>query len=156
MSIKRKILGSRGDTIVEVLIAIAILSLVLAGAYQTATASYKNIVDSQQRIQALDVAQTQVEDLRTQAATNSFRPYINTNSCFQISANPINNNVPTAYSSNPSPSGTCVSQNIYLSEISFVAASPDAPGVNEYKITVTWPSVKQGNSQVVLYYRVGV
>lgn len=147
--------NSSGDTIIEVLISIVILSLVLTGAYVTSNASFKNIIDSQQRIQALDVAQNQVEDLRAYAATPRFASFVSSSSCFQLSSNPATNNVPVAYDN--SPSGVCVSQGLYLSEITFVTTAPVVAGNHEYQITVTWPSINgAGNSQVVLYYRVAV
>lgn len=55
----------RGDTIVEVMISMAILALVLGAAYATSTRSLRTGTDAGQRSQALSYAQQQVEILKT-------------------------------------------------------------------------------------------
>lgn len=56
----------RGDTIIEVLIAIAIVSLILAGAYASTNHNVRAIQDTQEHSQALQLVQTQVEFLGAQ------------------------------------------------------------------------------------------
>lgn len=60
---------SRGDTIVEVLIAIAIVSSVLAGAFTVTQKSAVAVRDSQERGEMLQILQGQVEQVRSLAAT---------------------------------------------------------------------------------------
>jgi len=70
-----KRLGQAGDTLVEVLICIMIVSLILTGAYVTTNKSTLRVLDSQERAQALKLAQGQVEQVRqnaTLATTNVF------------------------------------------------------------------------------------
>lgn len=57
----------RGDTIVEVLICVLIVSLVLAGAYVTTQRSSVGVRNSQEHSVALKLIQAQVEQLRTNA-----------------------------------------------------------------------------------------
>jgi type II secretory pathway pseudopilin PulG len=57
-------LYSRGDTIVEVLIAIAIVSLILAGAFVTVNRSMLNGRQAQERGEAIKYAETQLERLK--------------------------------------------------------------------------------------------
>lgn len=57
----------QGDTIVEVLICVLIVSLVLAGAYVTTQRSSVGVRNSQEHSIALKLIQAQVEQLRTNA-----------------------------------------------------------------------------------------
>lgn len=58
-----------GDTIVEVLIAIGVVSLVLAGAFGVSTRSSKATLDSQEHAQAQQFLQAQVEQFRSYVQT---------------------------------------------------------------------------------------
>lgn len=60
-------LTQAGDTIVEVLIATAVVSLILAGAYASANKNVATIQDTQEHSEALKLVQTQVEYLRSHA-----------------------------------------------------------------------------------------
>jgi Tfp pilus assembly protein PilV len=60
--------SNRGDTIVEVLIAITVVSLILAGAYGVATRSARAVLQAQEHSEALQTAQAQLEGLRTYMA----------------------------------------------------------------------------------------
>ena len=64
-----KRLGSRGDTIVEVLLAIAVVSAVLSGAFVSANHSFNNTRQSQERGEANEQVEGQVERLK-QAVKN--------------------------------------------------------------------------------------
>lgn len=57
-------LGQNGDTLVEVLICILIVSMILTGAYVTTNKSTVRVIDSQERAEALKVAQSQLEQIR--------------------------------------------------------------------------------------------
>lgn len=56
--------NGRGDTIVEVMIAVAVISLVLAGAYTMTTFNLNSSRDAQERVNAIKVAESQVESLK--------------------------------------------------------------------------------------------
>lgn len=60
----------RGDTLVEVLIAIAVVSLVLGGAYVTTNRSLIATRAAEERGNALKLAESQVEQLKGLAKTN--------------------------------------------------------------------------------------
>jgi len=62
-------LGQRGDTIVEVLICIGIVSLILTGAYVTTHRSSLAIRDAQEHAEALKLAQGQLEQIRQNAGS---------------------------------------------------------------------------------------
>ncbi|HSX30213.1 MAG TPA: prepilin-type N-terminal cleavage/methylation domain-containing protein [Candidatus Saccharimonadales bacterium] len=60
----------RGDTIVEVLIAMAVVSLILGGAYVTTNRSLLATRSAQERSIALKLAESQMERLKSLVATN--------------------------------------------------------------------------------------
>lgn len=57
----------RGDTLVEVLICIGIVSLILTGAYITTNRSAAAVRDAQEHAEALKLAQGQLEQIRQNA-----------------------------------------------------------------------------------------
>jgi prepilin-type N-terminal cleavage/methylation domain-containing protein len=58
------ILNQKGDTIVEVMIAMVILAFVLTGAYTSAQYSLNNITNAENRITGLNIASGQIEALK--------------------------------------------------------------------------------------------
>ena len=62
-------LSQRGDTIVEVLIAIAVVSMVLGGAYATTNRSLQASRSAQEQGVALKLVETQIEQLKALADT---------------------------------------------------------------------------------------
>lgn len=64
-------LNKTGDTIIEVLISILILSVVLAGAYATAGRSSTTVRASQERGEALKLVEGQLERLRFSVPTEA-------------------------------------------------------------------------------------
>lgn len=68
--ITRKYLNQTGDTIVEVLVAMAVMSMALGVIYRTASESQKAILASAERGQMLKLAEMQVERLKAYLDTN--------------------------------------------------------------------------------------
>lgn len=62
--------AGRGDTIVEVLIATLVISSILAGAFVSARKSQSAIRQSQERVEALNVAEGQIERVKSLAQGN--------------------------------------------------------------------------------------
>lgn len=60
----------KGDTIVEVLISIAVVSLILGGAYATTNRSLLATRDAEERGNAIKLVESQVERLKNLAKTN--------------------------------------------------------------------------------------
>jgi Tfp pilus assembly protein PilV len=147
-----------GDTIVEVLIAIVILSLILTGAYVSSNDSLLNIRDAQERVQALGVAQGQVETLRAQATTlfaaGANVAYLGNSGiaptfCFNST------NTFQDYTSSPT---SCEFSTIpYQVQIQGLGTTPGAL-TNTFKVTVTWSSVSPNvpKDELTIYYRVGI
>jgi Tfp pilus assembly protein PilV len=73
MFIKQKLmsLGHRGDTIVEVMIAVAVISSVLGGAYITTNKSLQATRDAQERANATKLVESQLEQLKQVVASDS-------------------------------------------------------------------------------------
>jgi type II secretory pathway pseudopilin PulG len=59
-----------GDTIIEVLISIAIVSVILGGAFVTTRNSQIGVRDSQEHAEALKLIESQIEQLRVDAASD--------------------------------------------------------------------------------------
>jgi type II secretory pathway pseudopilin PulG len=156
-----------GDTIVEVMVSIAVLTLVLVGAYITANRSLHSERDAQEHTQALTIAQGQIEDLHagyqlgnadgtTSLCFNPTNPTISTDGkyCFENSAGQFDT----------SPSDTTdgllpVSNYWYaitdshLYDITLFSSSPKPITSPTYEVTVSWPSVFGGTGNVQLFYR---
>lgn len=64
ISMKRSRLGQRGDTIVEVLLAVTILSVVLSTTYSLASRGFRKLQAAKDRTQAVFYVQEQAEALR--------------------------------------------------------------------------------------------
>lgn len=60
-----------GDTIVEVLLAIVVVSSVLAGAYASANRSLRGGRQAQERAEALKMVESQIEQLKAASASNN-------------------------------------------------------------------------------------
>jgi type II secretory pathway pseudopilin PulG len=81
-------LDTRGDTIVEVLIAILVISVILTGAFVSARRSQAGIRQSQERVEALKVSEAQLEHIRYMIKTGSSEPYdtsVASTYCFDLS-----------------------------------------------------------------------
>lgn len=141
-----KQLKQRGDTIVEVLIATAVIGGVLGVSYSLVSNGVKNNQESQERSVAVKLAETQIESLRSYVSTH---PSLPTNN-FCISGGStidINGSLP-APNNNASnyPSG-CITQNLYV-------AGVHPEGNNTYTIWVSWDSLKGPRTQVSIAYKV--
>ncbi len=78
-------LHEKGDSIVEVLIALAIISSVLVSAFAITTKNVQSLQDNQERIQAQNLVQGQIESLRAQNGITTsggcFNGVIETSAC---------------------------------------------------------------------------
>lgn len=143
-------LRQTGDTIVEVLFAIAVISSVLAGAYLTTNLNTKSAQDAQERSQALKLVESQVELLRAKGS-------IAANSCFDsTTGNPVTD---SGSSTPPNPcivkvDGTVAGasdQPAYHLRLS-TSSSDCASGV--YGISADWGSLtSSGNAKVGVCYK---
>jgi len=137
-------LNQRGDTIIEVLIAIAIVSLVLTTAYAITNKNTRAIQDNQERLQAQHLVESQIELLRTKASSLALP-----NTCFDASGTPARGSA-------------CVHNGVAGSGATYTLSitGPD-PVTTAYAVKATWASltgVRQtsngDDSSVTMYYRV--
>lgn len=143
--------NQRGDTIVEVLIAIAVISLVLGGAYVTTNRSLQATRAAQERVNALKLAESQIEQIKAMAANSPSVLFGSaTASAFCISKA---NGQPVAagdaacevtLSGDPAPSGVEPRFNISITRSS-----------NYFELTETWEDVSGRNTDSLqMRYRV--
>jgi prepilin-type N-terminal cleavage/methylation domain-containing protein len=141
MSLKPKITGQRGDTIVEVMVVLAVLGLAIGISYSTANRSLLNTRQAQESSQATELVQSQVEALRTLTQVgnpqNIFQP-----GPYCLSPTPYTIQTGNACSQPSLPSPSNVS-------ITYVAVPTDT-----FTVVATWPdALGQGNDTVTLVYR---
>ena len=149
---KRLRQNTKGDTIVEVLISLAILTMVLGGAYYTANQSFRNDRDAQEHSEALTIAQTQVESLRVLG--NNLRG----NPCI-VNGSP-SSNCQVASNDTSSFNINCLTSAPYcytvkITDEGSVKVGPATAStlLTTYKVNVSWPALSGGTDNVSLYYR---
>lgn len=142
--------NNRGDTIVEVMIVLAVLGLAIGISYATANRSLLNARQAQENSQATELAQSQIEALRPLSSiTDSHDPnYIYRNGLFCISGG----NVVTTFSGSDTTNYTiypaaCINGLYHLS-VQHTAS-------DTFTVQVVWDDVLgQGQDNVTLVYRV--
>lgn len=142
---RRRHNNQRGDTIVEVLIAMAIISLVLTGAYAITNRDLRVTQANNERSQAQQLVQKQVELLRAYAQNGA--TISTSDQCLQDDATLTSQcNVPAAESSPGNDSRACGAFCYLLS----IAPEQGVSGV--YVVTAKWDSLIGGQSYVSLDY----
>lgn len=165
MLIKR--LKERGDTIIEVLIAIAIISFILAGGYVTADRSSGNVEDSEEHEIATTIAQTQLELLNSQPNLLNLGPKFTSGNitCYNptnyhlISSGPVSG-IPGADPSYSSDKLLCTNYDGYPENftvaLTLVSPNPTPSGIPipTYQVDVTWPHLGgSGQDDIKLFYQ---
>jgi type II secretory pathway pseudopilin PulG len=163
MRLKKSIItGHGGDTIVEVMIVLAVLGLAISIAYATANRSLLNARQAQETSTATELVQSQVEILRSMApnlATDATHYVYQTtlfciDSSSTIQAGFTGTNV-YDYSIYPNPplpapQQPCVDNNLYHISISWDNATDDT-----FTVKAIWDDVLgEGQDSVTLIYRV--
>jgi type II secretory pathway pseudopilin PulG len=146
---KLRRLSMRGDTIVEVMIVLAVLGLAIGISYATANRSLLNARQAQENSQATELVRSQLEQLRSMSANTNATDtahYIYVSQPFCIAANGQVTLLPSASCNLGEASRYKVSINWGG------AASNDA-----FTVTATWDDVLgQGSDTVTLVYGVHV
>lgn len=143
-----KRLNSVGDTIVEVMIVLAVLGLSVGIAYATANRSLLNARQAQESSEGSSLAQHQIELLRAWAdiPSSNTSQYIYQTDPFCIKGNAIVNIV-------TSPPNTCSSIPGYNARYN-VSITRDA-ATDTFTVRVTWDDILgQGTDSATLIYRV--
>lgn len=141
-----------GDTIVEVLIAVAIISLILAISYATTTRNTRSIQDAQERSQAIQIAQRQIELLKgTKGTPNQINTA--TQKCFSAAdgapkaSNGVDGNDNCEVAADGSKVTTAGFEPAY--HIAITGSSSTV-----YKVTITWDSLlNSSKDKLSMFYR---
>lgn len=148
----RKTGGHRGDTIVEVLLAITIAAFAIGISYATAERSLRQSITARERSEALNIIENQISDLSI--IRNNFPSMLpsfsfpNTNFCIDDSASNPASWTRTASCSIAKP-GVGVTYNINITTTpSATLSSP-----TNFLFTATWPPEigTQTNSASIAY-----
>jgi Tfp pilus assembly protein PilV len=154
-----------GDTIIEVLIALLIIGTVLGGAFEISALSLRTQLASSHRSQALQIAQTQLEALKSQVATNS-NYIVGTSSITGASSVCMANNATTLVISGTTANNcvfdatgaanTSATPPAFTVDIKNRATGAVAPNPwSQVEVNVTWPADNLANSatdSLSLYY----
>ncbi len=158
--VQRKSTEQRGDTIVEVLLAMAVVGLVLGSSFGIANRSLRIGQSARERTTALKIAESQIELMKSIKTTAQFTSQIGD---FCVTPNlPVTVVNVTDISD---ASNDCVQVNgdggdgLYTIRIS----PPVAGGANSYAVNVSWTRIGAstavtgtGIDTLTLYYKVGV
>lgn len=137
-------LGFMGDTIVEVLIVLAILGMAISIAYATANRSLINTRQAEENSEATTLVQTQIENLRNNASitTTTDPNYVYDPAAFCFNG--------SSKQRAGGPSCTFTAYNIGVS----IAYAPIASPGGTFKVTAIWDDVSgEGTDSVVMSYR---
>lgn len=151
--------NSRGDTIVEVLLALTVLTAVLVGAYVTANRSQQASQAAKERGEAVKLAESQLERLKgilTKSPATIFPPNsfcIKDDNTFEpigSPADPFIEPLETStlpYEQSAGVPGACGNR----SDLYNVALKKDASGT--YNILIRWNRIGGNKDQINMYYR---
>lgn len=155
MRLDRSIRNQTGDTIVEVLIAIAIISSVVSTAYATMNSSVKSNQESQEHASALKVAESQLELFKGWLAASNTLPVGVNSFCMKtvptVSVEPITATVPST--DNSVYPANCKNADDDAPE-RFMTAIVRDPSTNRYTVYIDWDGPKGDRSSVNLLYKV--
>lgn len=136
---RRQPLTARGDTIVEVMIVLAVLGLAIGISYATANRSLRNARQAQENSQATLLVQSQIEALRTLATAGNPQNIFQTGPYCLSQASPY-----TIQYGNNCQRGTVP----YTLSITYAAPA------KTFTATATWPDVLgRGNDTITTVYR---
>jgi type II secretory pathway pseudopilin PulG len=154
---RKNTLSSTGDTIVEVLIAIAIVSSVLAGAFSVSQKSSRAVRDSQEHAEMLQLLQGQVELVRaiavgdTTSDKNIFSPP-STRFCLDNTNSPV---AVVSYPATPVPpanSATFPHECTGINSLYNIAISYD--GTSTFHFMGWWDKLGGGTNRIDLSYKI--
>ncbi|MGB4800045.1 MAG: prepilin-type N-terminal cleavage/methylation domain-containing protein [Candidatus Saccharimonadales bacterium] len=134
--------SQRGDTIVEVIIAAAIISLVLAVAYGTVNRNVRISQETREQTQAVKIAERQVELLRINYPQGS--------SNLPDAARPCYAKDDKALVTSPTE---CVFSGVDGSGADYkVTVMPPSMGESTYVVTVSWETLSASTAKVTMRY----
>ena len=147
--IPNPIRSQRGDTIVEVMIAVVVIGVVLIGAFTLTNRSTRQMRDSEEHTQANQLLQGQVERLRSVASQMRYTDFPASNYfCFD------EDGALTALAS--ATSYGCLQGNFYKFSIERKQPQPAAGNNATFTLAVRWDSVTGNKAFESITYKVGL
>lgn len=150
--------NQRGDTIVEVLIALTVLTLILVGAFATASRSQNMNRASQERGEAMKVIESQIESLKgvlTSTPSPGNQPPAGAFCINQASSSFVALSQPADPFSESLESATLPYQPANCGDIlgRYNVAIKFNASTNTYEFIARWFRVGGGKDQINMYYR---
>lgn len=140
--LKLRARSSAGDTMIEVMIAIAIVSLVLTTAYAITNRSSNGLVDTHEHIQASRLASSQLEFLRGNGGLDD------SDMCFDSNGAPTpGDDQACAFTADGENDCPTTNDHCYAVAVTKIDDTPT------YKVHVTWDSLLGGTASVEMYYQ---
>lgn len=132
--------GQRGDTIIEVMIAVVIVALVFGAAFSLANRSTKNSIGSRERVEALKLVEGQIETLKTKRGDPSFATTYQTSGyCFDASGVKTTSVL------------ACKVRTLYQMSINYTSTPPT--GLPYFTVKATWDSLTGTTNVASIDYR---
>ena len=151
----KQAMNQAGDTIVEVMISVALVGMVIGVSYQIASRALATGRDAQEQTEALKQAESQIEKLKYLATLGlSAQP----NWIFDTTAGDfcVNDALTMVKSTAPTYTVDCNgkgSGNLYNVKVNY-AAAPLSGGTDLFTVTVSWTRISsQAGGTVQLLYR---
>ena len=136
--------NTAGDTIVEVMLSIAVVSMVIGISYSIANKSVKTGRAAQEQTEALQLAQQQLERVKVLAADKTKWASVTGAAPYCVVTVPA---ISVVLASNPNCKGQG-SGNLYNLSVSYSSATNDT-----FTITTNWTNVNNIASSVSIAYR---
>lgn len=145
-----------GDTIVEVIMAVAVTSVVLAGSFVAVNRSLKTTRAAQERGEAVATASSQIERLKYLSANPKSGSDILQNGLFCVTSSFTTPQLTDPSVSDDDSLGGCQTSGLFVSSITYDNTS------HIYQIRVLWPNATGTNAvdgypgydQLKMYYRI--
>jgi type II secretory pathway pseudopilin PulG len=150
-----KYLNNAGDTIIEVLVCIAVVSTILGGAFVTTRQSQVGVRNSQEHAEALKLVESQLEQLRgdTNDAITATTPFC------MFNETPESAVIAPQSADCTQDSGGQAKQPdsryyLTITRCTTIACGNNIASSYLFTVTATWPQITgQGNGQASMVYR---
>lgn len=148
-----RIRDNKGDTLVEVLISLAIISTVLGGAFTVTRTSRLGVRDSQEHSEALQILQGQVDNVREKSTDSTSAIYGTNPFCIDTGGNVDAFSFTTLPDLSSDDFSAYPSQCQNFNSLYNIAAYYDS-SQNIFHFSARWDSTRGNRDQVNLVYRI--
>jgi competence protein ComGC len=141
LKLKPIVQNRAGDTIIEVMLALTIISLVMVISYRSIDHTILNFEDQRENSQAAALVQSQIESLRVYDGTGGL-------DCFDTNgvAQPSPSNCLFDSSGSDLPAGS-QTQPAFQVQITALVSNP-----GDYKVSASWTSLTNESDNITMYY----